>query len=85
MSLLYFLKTVGEVSAKGAYMSFKDYPDVKFTQKGFLDKLDNDEGFRNIFEEAAKKRLVELISSNYNYISYDQDDYDPNKGILGSL
>lgn len=85
LSLLYFLKTVGEISAKGAYMSFKDYPDVKFTQKGFLDKLDKDEEFRNIFEDAAKKRLVELISSNYNYISYDQDDYDPNRGILDSL
>jgi hypothetical protein len=42
LSLLVFLKSIGEINGKG-YMYMVDYPDLKFTQKGFKEKLTNPE------------------------------------------
>lgn len=63
LSLLIFLKSVGEVNSKGAYMSMLDYPDMKFTQKGFKDKL-SDVEFAQAFTNSCLKRLKELIRTS---------------------
>lgn len=61
LSLLIFLKSIGEITAKGAYMSMLDYPDMKFTQKGFKDKLAKDPEFAKAFNASCLKKLKELI------------------------
>lgn len=60
-SLLAFLKSIKEVNAHGAYMSMNDYPDMKFTQKGFKEKLHTDHTFAEAFNETCMKKLKELI------------------------
>lgn len=60
LSLLLFLKSNNEVNAKGAYMSMVDYPELKFTQKGFKDKLKEPE-FYKAFTTSCAKKLKELI------------------------
>lgn len=60
LSLLLFLKSNNEVNAKGAYMSMIDYPELKFTQKGFKDKLKEPE-FYKAFTASCAKKLKELI------------------------
>ena len=86
LSLLVFLKSVGEINAKGAYMSMADYPDMKFTQKGFKEKLYTDADFRHAFELSAQKQLAKLIRvddilDNIEYIS----EYNCANSILHNL
>lgn len=74
-SLLIFLKSLNEVNAKGAYMSMVDYPDMKFTQKGFKDKLIKDKDFADAFNKSCLKRLKELIREDIEeeMVAMDED------------
>ncbi|WP_301204536.1 hypothetical protein [Bacteroides acidifaciens] len=61
LSLLVFLKSVGEVNSKGAFMSINGYPEMKFTQKGFKERLYQDAAFQRAFMDACTAKLKELV------------------------
>lgn len=86
LSLLVFLKDTKEINAKGAYMTMVDYPDIKFTQKGFKEKLYTDPEFRKAFELSAQKQLTKLIRvddafDNIEYLS----EYNCANSILHNI
>ena len=62
LSLFVFLKSNGAIEQKGAYCSLKGYPDMKFTQKGFKEKLFSDTEFASAFSEVAKAELETLLA-----------------------
>jgi hypothetical protein len=59
-----FLKSVGGIEMKGATCTLKDHEDMKFTQKGFLEKLRTDNDFAKAFNEVGKVELEKLLASN---------------------
>lgn len=63
LSALVLLKEKGRANAKGAYMSFDTYPDLKFTQKGFKNKLSTDQEFLQAFMIVYREELEKLMSS----------------------
>lgn len=62
LSLFVFLKSNGAIEQKGAYCSLRGYPDMKFTQKGFKEKLFSDEEFASKFSEVARAELETLLA-----------------------
>jgi RecA/RadA recombinase len=62
LSLFVFLKSNGAIEQKGAYCSLKGYPDMRFTQKGFKEKLFSDTEFAAAFSEVAKAELETLLA-----------------------
>ena len=62
LSLFMFLKSNGAIEQKGAYCSLRGYPDMKFTQKGFKEKLFSDSEFATVFSEVAKAELETLLA-----------------------
>ena len=64
LSLLVLLKEK-EALESGAWMKFKKYPDVKFTQKGFKQKLQEPE-FANVFYEVCFDILNSLIAPAFD-------------------
>ena len=70
LSLLLFLKSIKAVVTKGAYMTMVDYPDVKFSNKDFREKLYGDPMFAKMFNEVCAKNLMGLIPDEDDYISY---------------
>ena len=62
LSLFVFLKSNGAIEQKGAYCSLRGYPDMKFTQKGFKEKLFSDTEFATAFSEVAKAELETLLA-----------------------
>lgn len=84
LSLLLFLKSNNEVNAKGAYMSMVDYPELKFTQKGFKDKLKEPE-FYKAFTASCAKKLKELIRESENEDAEDEGPVISSSTILAQL
>ena len=64
LSLFMFLKSVGGIEMKGSTCVLKDHEDMKFTQKGFLEKLRTDNEFAKAFNEVGKVELEKLLASN---------------------
>ena len=62
LSLFVFLKSNGAIEQKGAYCNLRGYPDMKFTQKGFKEKLFSDEEFASKFSEIARAELETLLA-----------------------
>ena len=62
LSLFVFLKANEAIEQKGAYCTLKGYPDMKFTQKGFIEKLDTDPEFVKAFSEVARTELETLLA-----------------------
>lgn len=62
LSLFVFLKSNGAIEQKGAYCNLRGYPDMKFTQKGFKEKLFSDEEFASKFSEVARTELETLLA-----------------------
>jgi hypothetical protein len=62
LSLFVFLKSNGAIEQKGAYCSLRGYPDMRFTQKGFKEKLFSDTEFAAAFSEVAKAELETLLA-----------------------
>lgn len=60
LSLFTFMKSNGKIVSKGAYMNIEG-SDIKFTQKGFLDKLTTDPEFANVFNTACRSELEKLL------------------------
>lgn len=86
LSLFVFLKGVGEINAKGAYMTFLDYPEIKFTQKGFKEKLESDPEFRKVFEASAIKQLKILIREEEAQAAMESVmQYNASSSILNSI
>ena len=61
LSLLLFMKSTGGVESRGAYLNVKG-SDIKFTQKGFKDKLYTDEQFQYEFNSVCYQKLRELLN-----------------------
>lgn len=64
LSLFTFMKSNGYIASKGAYMTV-DGSDIKFTQKGFVEKLFSDEAFSEQFNGSCMKHLDELLAPPY--------------------
>ena len=62
LSLFVFLKSNDAIEQKGAYCNLRGYPDMKFTQKGFKEKLFSDEEFASKFSEVARAELETLLA-----------------------
>ncbi len=63
LSALVLLKEKGRAQARGAYMSFDTFPDLKFTQKGFKNKLQEDPEFLQAFMTIYREELEKLMST----------------------
>ena len=62
LSLFVFLKANEAIEQKGAYCTLKGYSDMKFTQKGFIEKLDTDPEFVKAFSKVARTELETLLA-----------------------
>ena len=62
LSLYLLLKEKGYISGAGAYLYIDGHPEVKFAQKNFKAKLQENEQLQQIFSEASIKALSELIT-----------------------
>lgn len=60
LSLFTFMKANGYIESRGAYMNLPG-SDIKFTQKGFMEKISTDPEFANVFMTECNKRLQELL------------------------
>ena len=60
LSLFSFMKSNGYIESKGAYMNLIG-SDIKFTQKGFLDKLYTDIEFSTLFMSQCNTYMEELL------------------------
>ena len=61
LSLFSYMKSNGYIESKGAYMNIHG-SNIKFTQKGFLEKLYTDQEFASVFNTACNEHLTELLS-----------------------
>lgn len=64
LSLYITLKANKLINGSGAYFSLDGYPDLKFTQKGFVEKLHTDEEFAKAFRTVALKYLTGMINTD---------------------
>lgn len=62
LSLFMFMKANGGIESRGAYMNVTGFPDIKFTQKGFKEKLYNDQEFQNAFNSVCYTKLRTLLN-----------------------
>ena len=76
LSLFVFLKSVGAITMSGASCTFRDNPEVKFTQKTFLNKLTTDPNFAALFNEVAKQEMEKLLATNNVIEDEVQQSYD---------
>lgn len=80
LSLFIFLKSVGRVQSKGAFMSLTG-SDIKFTQKGFKEKLLSDSEFAEEFNKAALEELNKLLVKNLS----DTEEVKKSNSIIDSI
>lgn len=81
LSILHFLKTEGYVSGAGKSTYFVDYPDTKFSLKGFKDQLLTDTNLQQAFS-ATTKQAVQKMLSDTKVQEIEHDVFDINKSIL---
>lgn len=77
LSLFTFMKSNGYISSKGAYMSLEG-SDIKFTQKGFMEKLFSDAEFASEFNTVCMNRLTELLAPPYDPSQDEKVKYQNN-------
>lgn len=83
LSLLVNLKNEKYVTGAGAYFSLSNKPDIKFTQKGFKEKLAENEEFRKAFEELCAIYLRNIIEKHNKETSYTNSlSYDVTNNIM---
>lgn len=63
LSALMLLKEKERIESRGAYYWLDQYPDLKFTQKGFKEKLETNEEFAQAFMIVYMQELEKLIST----------------------
>lgn len=62
LSLFYTMKELGYVNGAGAYLYFGDRSDIKFAQKNFKQKLQENPELQEVFITEAYKALMTLIN-----------------------
>ena len=62
LSLFTYMKANGYIESRGAYMNFPG-SDIKFTQRNFLEKLNTDPEFTNLFMSECNGRLQGLLKA----------------------
>ena len=82
LSLFVFLKANEAIEQKGAYCTLKGYPDMKFTQKGFIEKLDTDPEFVKAFSEVARTELETLLAKPVESTSINNQSH---QNIINSI
>lgn len=82
LSLFVFLKANEAIEQKGAYCTLKGYPDMKFTQKGFIEKLDTDPEFVKAFSEVARTELETLLAKPVESTSVNNQSH---QNIINSI
>ena len=82
LSLFVFLKANEAIEQKGAYCTLKGYPDIKFTQKGFIEKLDTDPEFVKAFSEVARTELETLLAKPVESTSVNNQSH---QNIINSI
>ena len=84
LSMYMYLKSEGYIIGSGASFYLTDYPNMKFSQKGFLEKLYSDEEFQQAFATVAHKALQPLLSERK--LTEDEREksntFDINKFVL---
>ena len=86
LSLLVFLKSVGEINSKGAFMSINGHPEMKFTQKGFKERLYQDAEFQRAFMDACIAKLKELVRVDQEAESkHKVNSYEFTSSLLNDL
>ena len=80
LSLFYTLKELGYVNGAGAYLYIGDRSDIKFAQKNFKQKLQEDPEFQEVFIEEAYKALMTLIND-----PGDLDEYKSRFSITSAM
>ena len=76
LSLFMYLKSNGAIEMKGAYCNLRGYPDMRFTQKGFKDKLLSDNDFAQAFMTVAKEELETLLAKPVEITENNNSSYN---------
>lgn len=64
LSLFVTLRGAKLITNAGAYFSLAGYPDMKFTQKGFKEKLQTDPAFAAAFKTVSLNYLKDMINTD---------------------
>ena len=64
LSLFYTMKELGYVNGAGAYLYFGDRSDMKFAQKNFKQKLQENPELQEVFITEGYKALMTLINDS---------------------
>ena len=64
LSLFYMLKELGYINGAGAYLYIGDRSDIKFAQKNFKEKLNENPELQQVFLEECYKALMTLINDD---------------------
>ena len=74
LSMYMYLKSEGYISGSGVSFTLEGYPDLKFSQKGFIDKLYSDAEFQRAFADVSFKALQSLLSQR----TFKDEDVEKN-------
>ena len=85
LSLFVTLRGAKLINNAGAYFSLAGYPDLKFTQKGFKDKLQTDPEFAQAFTNVALDYLKNMINTDDALMAANQESNNISNNILGQL
>ena len=87
LSLFLMLKENNRINGAGAYLYIDDRSDLKFAQKNFKGKLNEDMEFKSIFMKAVAEVLQENIENDSAVITEAEEEKinDIADGILSSL
>lgn len=85
LSLYITLKANKLINGSGAYFYLTNYPDMKFTQRGFLEKLHTDEAFATAFQDVALRYLTSMINTDDALASAQGTGKSVANGILANL
>lgn len=83
LSLFVMLRNAKKITNAGAFFTLEGFPDMKFTQKKFKEKLRNDPDFANAFSTVCINHLKSMI--NTEPATALQQSKDMCNDILGRL
>ena len=82
LSIYQFLKQEGKIGGAGRSMYLENCPDVKFSQKEFKNKLNENRELQVAFATLAKETLDCLLSDTANEPVMEEEVFDINSSIL---
>lgn len=85
LSLFVTLRGAKLITNAGAYFSLVGYPDLKFTQKGFKEKLQTDPEFATAFKIVSLKYLKDMINTDAALASAQATSKNLANSILADL